>query len=379
MSAGAQDRTERATPQRRREARKRGQVPRSRELSAAAVVGAGVLGVVGAGAHLGRGAVRLMRRALDLGALDLAHPDRLPAQLGRVLTEGLMLAAPLFAATFCAALVAPLALGGWNLSAGALRPDFSRLNPFSGLGRMFSGQAAVELAKGLAKVACIGGVAAVYLWRERGALVALAGEPVQHGIADAAALVAGAFAWLAAALLLIAAVDAPYQLWSYARRLRMSRQEVRDELKQSEGRPEVKARIRRLQHEVARRRMMEKIPSADVVVTNPTHYAVALKYRGEEMRAPRVVAKGAGEIAARIRELAREHRVPQVSAPPLARALYRGVDLDQEIPANLYAAVARVLTYVYQLRNWRGGRAPAAPVIDAVPGGEPDESWGHSE
>jgi len=372
MSAGAQERTEQATPKRKRDARKRGQVPRSRELGAAAVVGAGVLAAIGGGGSLANGAAAEFRRLLSFDATALEQPGLMGARLGQALLQALLLCAPLLLACVCAALLAPILLGGWNFSAQALKPDFSRLNPLSGLGRMFSGQGAVELLKGLIKISWIGGVATLYLWNKRQALAALAAEPVQRGIADGAGLMLDAMAWLAAALLAVALLDAPYQLWSYAKRLRMSRQEIRDELKQSDGRPEVKARIRRLQAEMSRRRMMEKLPGADVVVTNPTHYAVALKYDSNGMRAPRVIAKGAGEIAAAIRELARQHRIPLVAAPPLARALYRSVELEQEIPATLYAAVARVLTYVYQLRAWHGGAAPAEPVIDSVPGGEPD-------
>ena len=373
MSAGAQERTEQATPKRKREARQRGQVPRSRELGAAAVVGAGVLGAIGGGSHLTHGALDELRGLLNFDAAALEHPGLMGARLGQALWQALLLCSPVFLACVCAALLAPIALGGWNFSVQALKPDFSRINPMAGLGRMFSGQGGVELLKGLIKISWIGGVGTLYLWQKRNALEALAAEPVRRGIADGAAIMLGAMGWLAAALLAVAALDAPYQLWSYARRLRMSRQEIRDEMKQSDGRPEVKARIRRLQAEMSRRRMMEALPGADVVVTNPTHYAVALKYDSNGMRAPRVIAKGAGEIAAAIRELAKQHRIPLVSAPPLARALYRSVELEQEIPATLYAAVARVLTYVYQLRSWRGGSAaPAEPVIEAVPGGEPD-------
>ncbi|MDR3417532.1 MAG: flagellar biosynthesis protein FlhB [Nevskia sp.] len=373
MAASSQDRTERATPKRLRDARKRGEVPRSRELGAAAVVGAASLAMVSAGARVGAGAAAQMRELLSFDASALADPQSLPVRLGRAFMAAMSLCAPVFGACVLAALAAPALLGGFNFSAQALRLDFSRLNPVSGLGRMFSSHGLMELLKGLIKLAWIGGVGSLYLWQHRAALVALSAEPADSGIADGTALVFGAGAWLALSLAAVAAIDAPYQLWSYAKRLRMSRQEVRDEMKQSEGRPEVKAKVRRLQFEMTKRRMMEKIPTADVVVTNPTHYAVALKYSSEEMRAPRVVAKGAGEIAAVIRELAREHRIPLISAPPLARALYREVNLEQEIPAGLYAAVARVLTYVYQLRGWRGGTPPPvlAPIGE-VPGGEPD-------
>jgi flagellar biosynthetic protein FlhB len=373
MAAGSQDRTEQATPKRRRESRKRGEVPRSRELGAAAVVGAAAVTVLGAGHRIAAGAAQLMHGLLDFDAATLAQPQSLPAALGKAWLQALLLCAPLFVACAAAALLAPILLGGWNFSVQALRPDFGRLNPGSGLGRIFSSHGVVELLKGLAKVVWIGGVGALYLWGHRGALAGLSAESAESAIGDGVALVLGAGSWMALTLLAVAAFDVPYQLWSYAKRLRMSKQEVRDEFKQSEGRPEVKAKLRRLQMEMAKRRMMEKVPTADVVVTNPTHYAVALKYSGADMRAPQVVAKGAGEIAAVIRELAVQHGIPLVSAPPLARALYRSVDLEREIPSALYAAVARVLTYVYQLRSWRGGtRPPQAPQIEPVPGGEPD-------
>lgn len=373
MSESAQERTERATPKRRSDARKRGQVARSREIGAAAVVGAAALTAMMAGSHFAASAELQMRQLLSLDASVLLHPETMPGLFGQACMQAMLLCAPVFAACVCAALLAPMLLGGWNFSVQALQPDFSRLNPLSGLGRMFSGHGAVELLKGLVKLAWIGGVAALYLWQRRESMAALSSEPTARGIADGAALALGMLGWLAMALVAVAAIDAPYQLWSHAKRLRMSKQEIRDEMKQSDGRPEVKGRLRRMQMEASKRRMMEKVPGADVVVTNPTHYAVALKYSGEGMRAPRVVAKGAGEIAATIRDLARQHNIPLVSAPPLARALYRGVQLDQEIPATLYSAVARILTYVYQLRAWRGGtRPPAEPVIEGIPGGEPD-------
>jgi flagellar biosynthetic protein FlhB len=373
-SSSSQDRSERPTAKRLREARERGQVPRSRELSTALVVGAGVALLIGTGRDFGLASLRLMGQGLQLDAELLSRPQDLAALLLLRLGQGLLAAAPLLGATLLGALLAPWLLGGWNMSFGAIRPDFSRINPLSGLGRIVSSHGLVELGKGLAKIGTIGAVAAVYLWRERATFAALAMEPLKAAIGHSGALCLGLAAWLAGALLLIGLIDAPYQRWTHLKRLRMTRQEVREEMKQSEGRPEVKARIRRLQHEMSRRRMMEQVPKADVVVTNPTHYAVALQYSAERMRAPRVVAKGAGVVAAAIRELATRHHVPLVSAPPLARALYRNVDLDREIPAELYAAVAQVLTYIYQLREGRGATPPPRPPqIGDVPGGEPDE------
>ena len=369
MAEASQDRTERATPRRRQDARKRGEIPRSRDLAAAAVAGGGVLALIAAGGRLGRGAAALMREGLRLDSGVLHDPQGIAVYFGHLVQRGLWLAAPIVFATWFAGLAAPILLGGWNFSPGALQPNFSRLNPLAGIGRMFSGQSLVELLKSMVKVLCIGSLAGFYLWRQRTAMVGLSAEPLEQGIAHGVGLVLGVSGWMAAALLAVALIDAPYQMWSYARRLRMTKQEVRDEMKSSEGRPEVKARVRRLQHEMSNRRMMEKIPTADVVLTNPTHYAVAIRYKSESMRAPVVVAKGAGEIASTIRELARQHGVLQLSAPPLARALYRSVAVDQEIPTALYAAMARVLTYVYQLR---AGRYVQAPVAEDVAGGEPD-------
>lgn len=371
MADSSGERTEQPTPKRLRDARRQGQVPRSRELSTAAVVGAAVL-VIGNGAHIADSATGLLRRSLQIEPGALTDPQQMPVMLGEVLLKGMLILTPLFAGTFVAALVAPVLLGGWNFSPGAMVPDFSRLNPASGIGRVFSVQGLFELVKSIAKFLLIGAVMGLFLWRHLGEIMGFGYQAGELAIAQLFGLVVGIMEWGAAALVLIAAIDAPYQRWQYLRQLKMTRQEVRDEYKQSEGRPEVKARIRRLQQEMSRQRMMEKVPTADVVVTNPTHYAVALKYESARNRAPVVVAKGAGEVAASIRELAAKNRVPLVSAPPLARALYRGVDLDQEIPVPLYAAVAKVLTYIYQLRNWQGGNRPTLADLGDIPGGEPD-------
>ncbi|MEW6167208.1 MAG: flagellar biosynthesis protein FlhB [Pseudomonadota bacterium] len=380
MSAsGSQDRTERATPKRVREARARGEVPRSRELASSIVVGGGVLALTGLAGSMAAMAVSWMQRALTPDPALLQRPDELPAHLGGVAAGGFAVVLPLLAVGFLAGLAAPLLLGGWNLSAEALKPDIGRANPLKGLGRLFSAQSLVELGKGLLKAGVLGLIATIYLYTQLDELVALGREAAAPAVAHGLQLALGCLAWMAGGLVLIAAVDTPYQLWSYARRLRMTKQEVKQEFKEAEGSPEVKGRLRRLQQEVAQRRMMEAVPSADVVVVNPRHYAVALKYESGRMRAPRVVAKGADLIAATIRELAGRHKVPIVSAPPLARALYRHTELGDEIPANLYAAVAQVLTYIYQLRAWGArpgpaGRRPTPPLVGEVPGGEPDEA-----
>ena len=249
----------------------------------------------------------------------------------------------------------------------ALKPE--RLNPAKGLARVFSLNGLAELAKALAKFTVLALTAGLLLWRDMGSILSLGGQGLAPALSGAASLLLNSFLVLCGALVSIAALDVPYQYWRHHQQLRMNRQDLREELKETEGKPEVKSRQRALQREVARRRMMQEVPRADVVVTNPTHFAVALRYRPETMAAPRVVAKGADLVAQRIRGLAAEHGVPLLSAPPLARALYHGTRLGQEIPAGLYQAVAQVLAYVYALRRQRreGGADPVPPTDLPVP------------
>lgn len=371
--ASSQDKTEKASAKRLRDARQRGQVPRSRELSTGLVVAAAVMVLSGAGPGIAQEALAFMRDALSIAPEMLGDPGRMPWTFAKRLGQGFMAASALFAATLAAALLAPMLIGGFNVSMQAIQPQWSRIDPWAGLGRLLSMHGLVELTKSLLKFLMIGAISAWYVWAHLEELMRLSSMDLQQAAVDFGALAIGMLVWGTGALALIAAIDAPYQLWHHHHQLRMSKQEVKDEYKQSEGRPEVKGRIRRMQHEMSRRRMMEAIPGADVVVTNPTHYAVALKYSMGAMKAPVVVAKGSGEVAAAIRDKAREHRIALISAPPLARALYRQVPLGKEIPAVLYAAVAQVLTYIFQLRNWRHGQPwpQLAPVGD-VPGGEPD-------
>ncbi len=368
----AQEKTERPTAKRQREARERGEVPRSRELASLAGVGAGVLTLLAVAGSVGDGAARWFRTALTFDAGVLRDPALMLERFGGLGVKALWLVAPLLAVAVVAALLAPAALGGWNLSVKALAPDFGRSNPLKGIARMFSSNALMELLKAVLKSTVLGTIAVIYVLGHIDELRMLGREAVQPALAHAMDLAFGCLIWLCGGLLLIALVDAPWQLWSYSKKLRMSRQEVRDEHKQSEGNPEVKGRIRRLQQEVANRRMMEKLPTADVVILNPTHYAVALKYEAGRMRAPTLIAKGRDLMAHAIREKAKELKIPMVSAPPLARALYRSGELDKEIPVALYAAVAQVLTYIYQLRQVVAGARPQPPVIGDVPGGEPD-------
>jgi flagellar biosynthetic protein FlhB len=268
-----------------------------------------------------------------------------------------------------AAVVAPMMLGGWLLSGKAVSPNFGKLDPLAGIARLFSTQSLAELVKALAKSLLIGGVAYLVIMDDLEHVMALLGQPESTALPHTIMLVGRSCALIAAALVLVALVDVPWQLWTYYKKLRMSREDVRQEHKESEGDPHIKAQIRRQQQAIARRRMMAEVPKADLVVTNPTHFAVALKYIDGGMRAPRVVAKGTDLVAQRIREIAADNKVAILEAPPLTRALYKHTRLGDEIPSGLYTAVAEVLAWVYQLKRWKseGGEAPRRPTDVAVP------------
>jgi len=360
-----QDRTEQPTQKRLDEARRSGQVPRSRDLTTAAVVLIAGIGLRFSGAGIASGFAGLMKSGLTLPRDQVMDENLLLPTLVALAWQGLLVAAPILGLTLVAALFSPLAIGGWNMSFQALTPNFSRLNLFAGLKRVISIRGAAELGKAYAKFLLVGLIAYVFLRTKTGELLGLGNEPLNAAIAHAVNLAGEALLALSGALAIIAAIDVPLTLTQYMKQLRMSRQETRQEHRESDGSPEVKGRIRRLQQDLARRRMLQEVPKADVVITNPTHYSVALRYDEKRMRAPIVVAKGADEVAANIRKIATEHKVPIFEAPPLARVLFRDVDLNEEVPSTLYVAVAQVLTYVIQLRNAAGSAArPARPVID---------------
>lgn len=362
----AGERTEQPTAKRLEQAREQGQVARSSDLSAAAVLLLAAGGLELLGGWSGAQLHALMREGLSLSRERSLDESAAVGAFASLASHALYACAPLFALTVLAALAAPIALGGRGFHPQALVPDFSRLSPGAGFARMFSLNGAVELAKAFAKFLALALVAALVLWQQSGAILGLSAQPAPVAIMHAASMAAFALLMLAGTLALIAAVDVPWQLWRYREGLRMTRAQVREELKETEGAPEIKGRIRKIQNERARRRMMREVPKADVVVVNPTHFAVALRYDEQRMRAPVVVAKGQDLIAARIRALAEEHRVPIFEAPPLARALHRHVELGAEIPASLYVAVAQVLTYLAQVRAARrdGATPPPPPAIE---------------
>ena len=364
-----QEKTEQATPKRLRESREKGQIARSRDLNSLILLLVASGGLLVFGETMLRGMVRQMYSGFMLSREVLFDATQLQYFLGRALADALQAFTPLLGMLFIAAFLAPMALGGWSFSPKAVIPNWGKLNPAKGLGRMFSRRAPVEGLKAFAKFAVVAIASAILLSQWASDIFMLGNEPLRSGLAHTAHIVGWSFITVSSVLVLIAAVDVPFQLWDHANKLKMTKQEVKDEQKQTDGSPEIKSRIRAVQRQMAQQRMMEDIPDADVIVTNPTHYAVALRYDQDGNGAPTVVAKGADLIAALICKVANAHDVAIVEAPPLARALYFNTDIGQEIPAGLYVAVAQLLAYVYQLKNMQapGQEVPAPPDDLPVP------------
>lgn len=372
-----EDRTERPSEKRLRDAREKGQVPRSRELANVAVLGCAVLALKATGGYVGAAARDWMKNALTLDPALLGDPDRILVHSLALARDLFVPVLPLLAVALAACAISPAAMGGLRFASQALKPDFARLNPQKGLARMYGSESLAELLRSLLRVALIGGVGGWVVWRAFAALLALPQASLEASVAGGVDLVLGAVLAMVGSLLLLAAIDVPWQHFQHRNKLKMTKQEVRDEHKELEGNPEVKAKVRQVARQLSQRRMMDAVPAADVVVVNPTHYAVAMKYK-PGMRAPVVVARGVDELALAIRAIAEKHRVAIVEAPPLARALYRMAQVDQEIPVKLYAAVAQVLSYVYQLRAWVPGRGPMPELapLDVGTEGAPDPADG---
>jgi flagellar biosynthetic protein FlhB len=363
------EKTEPASQKKIDDARKEGDVPRSRELATFTVLMTSGIGLWMFGSKLVRELSAVLVSGLSLDREQIYNSDVL---INRVTTDvgSILLAClPLAIAIMCVALASPLLIGGWLFSSKSFMPNFGKLDPIKGIGNMFSKNALVELFKAIGKTLVVGVVAWFVVMSEKEAVIGLAVEPLLAGSVHLGDLVATAFLYMVGGLGLIAAIDGPYQMWHYADKLKMTRQEMIQESKESDGNPEMKGRIRQMQREMSKRRMMADVPTADVVVTNPTHYAVALKYTDGQGGAPRVVAKGSDEVAAKIRELARDNKVALLEAPALARALHKHTEIGDEIPEALYSAVAEVLAYVFQLRTYKtsGGTYPDRPTKLAVP------------
>ena len=361
-----QERTEEPTAKRQEDAKKKGQIARSRELNTMAVMLVSAIAMVMLGKAIIFDLGDLLKQHLQISRADIFDAGALSRLFADAIIDGLWLLTPLFILLMVVALLAPMAIGGWSFSFEAMQPKLSKLDPIKGIKRLFSWRSLSELLKALVKFLLVTAVAITVIWMHMGEFIQLGSETLQPGLAHAGELLTMSFLYVSAALILIAAVDVPFQIWDHTKQMRMTYQEVRDEMKDTEGKPEVRSRIRQLQREISQRRMMEAVPKADVVVTNPTHFAIALKYDPKKMRAPVVLAKGRDLVALNIRKIAEENNIARIEAPPLARALYHSTEIGQAIPQGLYLAVAQLLAYVFQLKavQKNGGKKPTPPAME---------------
>ncbi len=360
----AQEKTEQPTPKKRADAREKGQVPRSRELTTMAVLLAAAGAMLLMGDNMIEGILDIMRGTLAVDRATIMNTNAMVPGFIEAVRDALLAFAPFIMILLVMAILSPMALSGWSFSVKAMAFKWSKMDPIKGMGRIFSAKGLMELVKALVKFSLVLIIALLFLWNNVDEVLALGSKSVMTALADTGHLLAWAFLLLSSAMILIAAVDVPFQLWDFTRQLKMTRQEVKDEFKETDGSPELKRRVREVQREISQRRMMEEVPTADVVITNPTHYAVALRYDQETMTAPTVVAKGKDMVAMHIRTLALENNVPIVSAPPLSRALYHTTELQDEIPAGLFLAVAQVLAYAYQLHGKAYRYGDEVPTMD---------------
>jgi len=367
--AQGQEKTEQATPKRLLDAKKKGQVPRSKELNTVSSLMAAGFGMLFFGPRIIEEIKLLLVENLSFGREAVFAESFVLARLGESTIAAVSMLLPLFGLLILATLLSPFSMGGWVFNATLLAPKMERISLIKGFGRLFSPKSLMELVKTIGKFLLVGTTTCLVLYLVLDQIVSLSLRPLTEALSAAGSLAVWCMLGFSSVLILVAAADVPFQVWQHRRQLRMTRQEVKDELKETEGRPEVKSAIREKQQQFARQRMMAEVPKADVVITNPTHYAVALKYDQLSTGAPKVVAKGQDLVAARIREIAEQNGVVLFSAPPLARALYFSTDLNQEIPRNLFLAVAQVMAYVFQLRQAlrHGGQKPKPPRDLSVP------------
>lgn len=363
------DKTEEPTGKRLADAKKKGQIPRSREFNTFVMLITSATLLLKQGEQIGNGLIEMMRTQFQVSREVIFDPLSPVVYLKQVMIDGGMLIVPFVIVLVIVAIITPISLGGWVFSWEAIAFTPSKMNPITGITKIFAVQGLVELFKALLKILLVFGVAVMLYHSFINELLGLSSESIEQSISHALNVIGTCILILSSSLILVAMIDVPYQLWDHSKNLKMSKQEIKDENKDSEGSPEIKGRQRRMQMEMAQNRMMAEVPKADVIVTNPSHYAVALRYDQNSNSAPRLVAKGVDLIAAQIRNAAIGADVPLVASPPLARALYYSTELDQEIPQGLYLAVAQILAYVYQLKaahknDWR---APLPPGDINVP------------
>ncbi len=363
----SQERTEQPTERRKKEARKKGQVPRSRELNTMLSLLSGGIGLMIFGSSMSAEFITLIESSLSFDREVAFDSDMIAVRLVGLIVSSLVILTPLFAVLIAGAMIGPLMMGGWAFSFSAMAFKLEKLSPAKGIKRVFSAKGLLELLKALFKFIVLGAVT-IFLFRIfLDQILFLNSQAPEQAFAQTVTILQWSLVVLSFTMIVIVVFDVPFELWNHNRQLKMTLREVQDEMKESEGRPEVKSRIRNLQREMSQRRAMEATRMADVVITNPTHFALALKYDGSAGKAPLLLAKGADLIALRMRGVAIENEVPIFEAPPLARAIYASTEIGQEIPENLYLAVAKVLAYVYQLRTAASGTVTEAPDDLPVP------------
>jgi flagellar biosynthetic protein FlhB len=352
-SESGQEKTEDPTQKKLDDAKKKGQVPRSKDLNSMAIMVIGSASLLTLGSYMIGSISMMMEKGLRLSRTEIFDTKSMLSRMEVTVFDALMGISPFLFLMTVVALFTPMVLGGWSFSAGSMAFKASRINPMSGFKRMFGTKGLMELVKALLKLVCVSSIAVIFLWANKYEFLSLSALPLTAALKHGAWLIGMCFLVVSSGLILIVAIDVPFQLWDHSKNLKMTLQEVRDEMKDTEGKPEVKSKVRQMQQEMAQRRMMDAVPDADVIITNPTHYAIALKYHHESMAAPVVVAMGKDLIAFRIREIAQENEVEIFEAPPLARALYAQSELKKEIPGELFFAVAQILAFVFQLRTAR--------------------------
>jgi len=365
------EKTESASPRRLEKARESGDVPRSIEFSTFFILLSGTLAIWLIGSNLVKTLQTDLKQTLSFGIIkELNSVEILLAYQTFLIDFGIVLL-PILGIIFIAEICAPLFIGGWAFSSEKLIPDFTKLNPIQGIANIFSLNSLVELLKAILKTLFIGFAAWLLISSQLDSILSLLSGSIKESSSQQGYIILWCLTFMVVSLSVISIIDVPYQIYRYTDRLKMSRQDLIDESKETEGNPEIKAKIRAQQREMSRRRMMSKVPSADVVITNPTHYSVALQYQDNSDKAPIILAKGQGEVALKIRELAKENNIEIVELPPLARALYKHAELDEEIPSALFTAVAQVLAYIFQLRVYQkqGGIQPQKPTQIAIPAG----------
>lgn len=362
-----QERTEDATSKRKEESREKGQVASSKDLNTAVLLTFSAASLIIFGDKMGAGYMKLCEKIFSAPREILFNVDYLMSTSFLFFKDVITLIFPLFLVCFMASFIGPVSMVGFHFSLEALTPNLGNINPISGIKKMFSLRSLVELLKALIKFLVIAFFSFLFLKHSYLSILSLSEEPINLAVGHGLSILLWCFLAVSSATILLALFDVPYQWWEHSRTLKMTKQEIKEETKQSEGRPETKANIRKMQTQLARSRMMQKVPEADVVITNPTHYAVALKYdRSKQQAAPILIAKGVDFIAEQIIKIANGKNIPLVQAPPLARAIYHSTKVDTEIPGGLYTAVARVLAYVYHLRRYHAGKVKK-PLLGDLP------------